>query len=87
MTLKGDAIFKEKLIGGLKNDMRSLVNFHVSSCIWLLKCCEDKNLYDIIIYSYSIKINLYSMKYIFIISPFFFHDIKIHFYSIKIILY
>ena len=31
MTLKGDAIFKEKLTGGLKNDMRSLVNFHASS--------------------------------------------------------
>ena len=31
MTLKGDAIFKEKLTGGLKNDIRNLVNFHVSS--------------------------------------------------------
>ena len=31
MTLKDDAIFKEKLIGGLKNDIRILVNFHVSS--------------------------------------------------------
>ena len=28
MTLKGDAIFKEKLTGVLKNDIRSLVNFH-----------------------------------------------------------
>ena len=26
MTLKDDAIFKEKLTGGLKNDMRNLVN-------------------------------------------------------------
>ena len=31
MTLKGDAIFYEKLTGGLKNDIRSLVNFSVSS--------------------------------------------------------
>ena len=30
-TLKGDAIFKEKLTGGLKNDIRNLVNFHASS--------------------------------------------------------
>ena len=32
MTLKGDAIFKEKLTGGLKNNIRNSVNFHVSSC-------------------------------------------------------
>ena len=31
MTLKGDAIFKEKLTGDLKNDIRNLVNFHESS--------------------------------------------------------
>ena len=31
MTLKGDAIFKEKLTGGLKNDRRNLINFHASS--------------------------------------------------------
>ena len=31
MTLKGDAMFKEKLTDGLKNDTRNLVNFHVSS--------------------------------------------------------
>ena len=31
MTLNGDAIFKEKLTGGLKNDIRNLVNFHASS--------------------------------------------------------
>ena len=31
MTLKGDAIFKEKLTGGLENDIRNLVNFHASS--------------------------------------------------------
>ena len=29
MTLKGDANFKEKQTRGLKNDKRSLVNFHV----------------------------------------------------------
>ena len=31
MTLKSDAIFKEKLTGGLKNHIRNLVNFHASS--------------------------------------------------------
>ena len=31
MTLKGHAIFKEKLTGGLRNDIRNLVNFHASS--------------------------------------------------------
>ena len=30
-TMKGDAIFKEKVTGGLKNDTRNLPNFHVSS--------------------------------------------------------
>ena len=32
MTLKGYAIFKEKLTGGLKNGIRNLVNFYASSC-------------------------------------------------------
>ena len=33
MTLKGDAKFKGKLTvtGGLKNDIKNLVNFHASS--------------------------------------------------------
>ena len=31
MRLKGDVIFKEQLTGGLKNDIRNLVNFHASS--------------------------------------------------------
>ena len=31
MTLKSDAIFKAKLTGGLKNDIRNLINFHASS--------------------------------------------------------
>ena len=31
MTLKGDAKFIGKLTRGLKNDVRNLVNFHVSS--------------------------------------------------------
>ena len=31
MILKDDAIFKEKLTSGLKNDIRNLVNFHASS--------------------------------------------------------
>ena len=31
MTLKVDALFKEKLTAGLKNDIRKLVNFYMSS--------------------------------------------------------
>ena len=31
MTLTGDAKFKEKMTCGWKNDIRNLVNFHVSS--------------------------------------------------------
>ena len=31
MALKGDAIFTEKLTGGLKNDIRNLLNFHATS--------------------------------------------------------
>ena len=31
MTLKGDAIFKEKLTCSLKNDIRNLINSHASS--------------------------------------------------------
>ena len=31
MTLKVDALFKEKLTGGLKNGIRNLNNFHGSS--------------------------------------------------------
>ena len=30
MTLRGDAIFKEELTGGLKNYVGNLVNFHAS---------------------------------------------------------
>ena len=51
MTLmKGDAKFKRKLTRRLKNDIRSLVNFHASSrnsenlhIDWLLlsKACKD----------------------------------------------
>ena len=31
MKLKNDAIFKEKLTGGLKNNIRNQVNFHANS--------------------------------------------------------
>ena len=31
MALKGDAIFKEKLTGSLKNYIRNLINFYASS--------------------------------------------------------
>ena len=31
MTLKGNAVFKGKLTGGLKNDIKNLINFHASS--------------------------------------------------------
>ena len=48
----------------------------------MLKCCKNKNSYDMKIYFHSIKTTLYLIKYIFIISPFF-HDIKIYFYSVK----
>ena len=30
MTLNSDAIFNEQLTGGLKNDLKNLVNFHAS---------------------------------------------------------
>ena len=32
MTLKGDAIFKDKLTSGLKNEIMNLINFYASSC-------------------------------------------------------
>ena len=39
MTLKGYAIFKEKMTGSLKNEhIRNLVNFHAS-------CCKPENVY------------------------------------------
>ena len=31
MTLKGDAKFKGKLTCGMKNNIRNLINFHVST--------------------------------------------------------
>ena len=37
--------------------------------VWLLKCCKNKNSYDIKIYFLPIKIVLYLIKYIFITSP------------------
>ena len=57
-----------------------------SSRLWLLKCCKNKNSYDMKIYFHLMKIILYLIKYILIISPFF-HDNKKYFHSIKIILY
>ena len=50
--------------------------------IWLLKCYKNKNSYGMKIYLHTIKITLYSIKYIFIISSFC-HDIEINFYQIK----
>ena len=32
MILMDDELFKEKLTGGLKKDIKDLVNFHASSC-------------------------------------------------------
>ena len=32
MTLKGDAIFRQKLTGDLKNDIKNLITFHASNC-------------------------------------------------------
>ena len=34
MTLKGDAIFRGKFTGGLKNNIRNLINFHASRKFW-----------------------------------------------------
>ena len=56
----------------------------------MLKCCKNKNLYDTKIHFHSIKIILYLIKHIFIISVFFhgikcFHSIKTNLYSIKYI--
>ena len=31
MKLNSDATFKENMTGGLKNDIRNLINFHTSS--------------------------------------------------------
>ena len=39
--------------------------------LWLLKCCKNKNSYDMKIYFHSIKITLYLIKYIFITLTFF----------------
>ena len=50
MTLKSDAIFKEKLISAWKNDIKNLLNFYASSrksenlhfCgLVLSKACKD----------------------------------------------
>ena len=42
MTLNSDAIFNEPLTGGLKNYLRNLFNFHVSS-----HKSEDLHLYGL----------------------------------------
>ena len=50
MTPKCDAIFKEKLTGGLKNGKTNLVNFHASSC-------KSENLhFDAIVLSKAYKV-------------------------------
>ena len=50
MTLKRDAIFKEKLTGGLKNDIRNLVNFHGNNH-------KSENLYfDKLVFSEHLKL-------------------------------
>ena len=54
--------------------------------LWLLKCCKNKNSYGMKNYFHSVKTNLYSIKYIFIMSPFF-YDVNIYFHSVKINLY
>ena len=43
----------------------------LETILWLLKCCKNKNSYDVKIYFHSIKIILYLIKHIFIISPLF----------------
>ena len=54
--------------------------------VWLLKCCKNKNSYDIKIYFLPIKIVLYLIKYIFI-THLLFHEIKIYFHWVKINFY
>ena len=50
MTLKGDAKFKGKLIRGLKNGVRNLVNFHANSSI-------SENLhFDVLLLSKAYKV-------------------------------
>ena len=50
MTLKGDGVFKELLTGGLKNDIRNLVNFHASRC-------KSENLhFDGLVFSKAYKV-------------------------------
>ena len=50
MTLNGDATFKEKLTGGLKNDIRNFVNFHASSR-------KSENLhFDVLVLSKAYKV-------------------------------
>ena len=52
MTLKRDAIFKEKLTGGLKNDIRNLVNFHGSNH-------KSENLhFDELVFSEHLKLSM-----------------------------
>ena len=51
MKLKGDAKFKGKLTRGLKNDIRNLVNFHVSS-----QKCENLH-FDGLLLSKAYKIS------------------------------
>ena len=70
----------------MKQKYKNLSTSYGTSLVCLLKCCKNKNSYDRKIYFHSIKTNLYSIKYILIISPFF-HDIKIYFHSVKINLY
>ena len=50
MTLKGDAISKEKQTGGLKNDIRNLVYFHASSRI------SEKLIFDGLVLSKEYKV-------------------------------
>ena len=59
---------------------------HIQRSVWLLKCYKNKNSFYLKIYFHSIKITLYLIKYIFIISRFC-YNIKIYFHSVKINLY
>ena len=48
-----------------------IIQKRLETILWLLKCCKNKNSYDVKIYFHSIKIILYLIKHIFIISPLF----------------
>ena len=58
-------------IGALHLLETKIIHKILETILGLLKCCKNKNSYDMKIYFHSIKIILYLIKHIFIISPLF----------------